>query len=75
LLGSLNQQLGNNVLGLSPGFIVGLSLGSMLGFLAEAIVHGLMSTLFGFRNERLLFRFHDALQQLHQEVTEEVGPA
>jgi hypothetical protein len=58
---------GNNAPGAWLGFIVGLMLATMLGFLMLSVVHGLIMSLSSLRTERLLLRYHDALAVLAKE--------
>jgi uncharacterized membrane protein len=69
LMDSFGRNLG--MLGWPPGFLVGLSLGAMLGLSTIKSVHGLMNVLIGVHNERLLIRYHDALREIRE--TGEVG--
>jgi hypothetical protein len=67
LVNWLQGMQGNNVPGVWLGFIVGLSLAAMLGFLMLSVVHGLLTSLSSLRTERLLLRYHDALAVLAKE--------
>jgi len=58
-LGSLISNLEGRI---SPAFIVGLVMGFGLALPLVSIVHGLFAMLAGFRTERLLVAYHDALE-------------
>ncbi len=45
-----------------------MSLGLGLGFLTVKVVNGLLETITGLRNERLLIRYYDARNDLHRRL-------
>jgi hypothetical protein len=49
------------------GFLIGASVGMTLGFLMINAAHGLLDALLGFRNERLMIAYHDALEALRHD--------
>jgi hypothetical protein len=67
LLQSLSRGLGNRHSSWA-GFLLGVVIGSGLGITAAKIGHGIVDILLGYRNERLLIKYHDALEQLRRNV-------
>ncbi len=66
----LTNLMGRGIQGQNLGFALGFILGLTLGGLAFKVVHGLMYSLpRGFRSERLLIRYYDAIRQFNREAT------
>jgi hypothetical protein len=64
-----------NFPGMGVGFSVGVGLGIMFGFMAIKLGHGLAAVMQkGFRSERLLLRYHDALMDYEREHRQEAMP-
>jgi hypothetical protein len=51
----------------TAGFLIGAGVGTTLGFLTINAAHGLVDILCGFRNERLMIAYHDALEALRHD--------
>jgi hypothetical protein len=49
------------------GILIAAGVGMTLGFLTTHAAHGLMDALLGFRNERLMIAYHDALEALRHD--------
>jgi hypothetical protein len=60
------------------GLVLGLTLGASLGVSAIKVGHGLGLMLFGLRNERLLVKYYDEVQEIRRGPEgweeEDVGP-
>jgi hypothetical protein len=54
------------------GFGIGALVGAMLGGLVLRIAHGLVASLSTLRTERLLLRYHDAIEMLARQAGEGV---
>jgi hypothetical protein len=55
--------------GQNAGFALGVILGLLLGELAFKVVYGLVDSLSGgYRSERLLIRYYDAIRQFNREA-------
>ena len=67
LLERLSRGLGNQNARWG-GFLLGLVIGVCLGLMALKIGHGIVDILLGYRNERLLIKYHDALEELGGDV-------
>lgn len=55
------------------GFLIGLAVGTMSGIMVIAVINVLGNLLFGLRGERLMIRYHDALQGSCPKLAEEPG--
>jgi hypothetical protein len=67
----LNNVGPNNHAWLSQaGFILGLSFGAMMGFIAMKLAHGLVFSVVGRRSERLLVKYHDAFRATEELLAE-----
>jgi hypothetical protein len=56
--------------GQQPGFWLGAMMGSLIGLMQIKIADNLIKSLPGHRSERLLVRYHDAMQALASHQTE-----
>ncbi|HEU5117384.1 MAG TPA: hypothetical protein VFT74_12140 [Isosphaeraceae bacterium] len=71
----LFDNLANPLLpGMNAGFALGVMLGIVFGSMLHNVAHQLLTLLSSMRSERLMVRYHDELQQVHQEWRS-AGPA